>query len=77
MFGLFGRKDAAKEALIWDPAREEPVVKKSICMGEATVGFVDRATGKYRDVRKVTSAAEIALFAKETGLEPGKIRTIY
>ena len=76
---LFGRnrKKQAGETLNWDPKYEEPVVKKSICTGEATVGFVDRATGKYRDVKKVTSAAEIALFEEETGLEPGKIRTIY
>ena len=77
MFGLFGKKDAAKEALKWDPEKEEPVVHKSICTGETTVGFVDRATGKYHDVRKVTTPAEIALFCEETGVEPGKIRTIY
>ncbi len=77
LFGKIGKKGQGGEALKWDPAREEPVVKKSICTGEATVGFVDRATGRYRDVRKVTTPAEIALFAEETGVEPGKIRTIY
>ena len=76
MFG-FGSKKSSGNALSWDPSCEEPVVKKSICTGEATVGFVDKNTGKYRDIRKVTSPAEIEAFCQETGLTDGKIRTIY
>ncbi|MBP5186950.1 MAG: aspartate dehydrogenase [Clostridiales bacterium] len=76
MFGLFGKKEKI-EPIAFDPEKEEPVVKKSICTGEATVGFVERATGKYRDVRKVTSPLEIAAFCKQVGVEEGKIRTIY
>ena len=73
----FGSKKSSANALSWDPTREEPVVKKSICTGEATVGFVDKNTGKYRDVRKVTTPAEIEAFCKEAGLSDTKIRTIY
>lgn len=77
MFGSKAKKSSAN-ALSWDPAREEPVVKKSICTGEATVGFVDKNTGKYRDVRKVSTPAEIEAFCRETGLPAdAKIRTIY
>ena len=77
MFGKFSKKSSRKTLLSWDPAREEPVVKKSICTGEATVGFVDRATGKYRDVRKVTTQVEIDAFCQEVGLAQGSIKTIY
>ncbi|MBR5347788.1 MAG: aspartate dehydrogenase [Lachnospiraceae bacterium] len=77
MFGKFSKKSSPKALLSWDPSREEPVVKKSICTGEATVGFVDRATGKYRDVRKVTTQMEIEAFCREAGIEPGSIKTIY
>ena len=66
-----------KGELVWDPATEEPVVKKSICTGEATVGFVNRATGRYRDIRKVTTPTEIESFCREVGIEDGKIKTIY
>jgi len=73
---LFHRKEKT-ETLIWEKDHEEPAVHKSICTGETTVGFVDRATGRYRDVRKVTLPSEIEAFCRETGADPKKIKTIY
>ena len=68
---LFGKK----KTLQYDPAVSEPAVRKSICTGEMTVGFVDRATGKFHDVRLVDSQAGINEFMKEVGAE--SIKTIY
>ncbi len=73
---LFWKKEAPAKVL-FDSEKEEPVVHKSICTGETTVGFSDRATGRYRDVRKVMSASEIEAFCREVGVDPQKIRTIY
>ena len=64
-------------SIAFDPSKEEPVVKKSICTGEATVGFVDKNTGRYRDIRKVTSPVEIEAFCEEVGIDSKTIRTIY
>lgn len=64
-------------SVAFDPSKEEPVVKKSICTGEATVGFVDKNTGRYRDIRKVSSPVEIEAFCEEVGIDPQTIRTIY
>lgn len=72
---LFHRKKHLSVA--FDPLKEEPVIKKSICTGEATVGFVDKNTGHYRDIRKVTSPVEIEAFCEEVGIDPQTIRTIY
>ena len=72
---LFHRKKHLSVA--FDPLKEEPVVKKSICTGEATVGFVDKSTGHYRDIQKVTSPVEIEAFCEEVGIDPQTIRTIY
>ncbi|MBR3032639.1 MAG: aspartate dehydrogenase [Clostridiales bacterium] len=72
---LFHRK--APAPIPFDPSKEEPVVKKSICTGETTVGFADRATGHFRDVSKVTSLSEIREFCERTETDPVKIRTIY
>ena len=72
---IFHRKKHLSVA--FDPLKEEPVVKKSICTGEATVGFVDKNTGHYRDIRKVTSPVEIEAFCEEVGIDPQTIRTIY
>ena len=65
------------QSVAFDPSIEEPVVKKSICTGEATVGFVDKNTGHYRDIRKVTSPLEIEAFCEEVGIDPHTLRTIY
>ena len=65
------------QSVAFDLSKEEPVVKKSICTGEATVGFVDKNTGRYRDIRKVSSPLEIEAFCEEVGIDPKTIRTIY
>ncbi|MBR5418271.1 MAG: aspartate dehydrogenase [Clostridiales bacterium] len=64
-------------SIAFDPLKEEPVIKKSICTGEATVGFVDKNTGRYRDIRKVSSPVEIEAFCEEVEIDPKTIRTIY
>ncbi|MCR5057443.1 MAG: aspartate dehydrogenase [Clostridiales bacterium] len=64
-------------SVAFDREKEEPVIKKSICTGEATVGFVDKNTGHYRDIRKVNSPIEIEAFCEEVGIDPQTIRTIY
>ena len=61
----------------FDPEKEEPAIKKSICTGEATVGFVDRATGHFRDIQVVTTPLDIADFCRRTGTDPNSIKTIY
>ena len=66
-----------KNQLTYDKAKEEPVIKKSICTGETTVGFADKNTGKFRDIRRADSEKDIATFCRETGIDRDKIRTIY
>ena len=39
---MFGRKK--KPVKKYDPETQEPILKKSICTGEMTVGFVDKET---------------------------------
>ena len=68
---LFGKNRSLK----YDPAVSEPAVRKSICTGEMTVGFVDIKTGKFHDVRLVNSQAEVDAFLKEIGAD--RIKTIY
>ena len=72
---IFHKKQ--EKPIPFDPSKEEPAIKKSICTGEATVGFVDRATGHFRDIQVVRSPLDIAEFCRRTGTDPDKIRTIY
>jgi len=64
-----------KEALPYDPARQEPAVRRSICTGEMTVGFLDRDTGKFHEYMCVHTREELADFCRTLGVSD--IRTIY
>ena len=69
---LFKKK---KSALGYDPETQQPAVRKSICTGEMTVGFIDKATGKFTDLMRVDGQKGLEAFMKEIGAE--EIRTIY
>ena len=68
---MFGHK----KKITYDPETMEPAVKKSICTGETTVGFVEISTGRYHDLKLVSSQAEIDEFMRQTGVD--SIKTIY
>ncbi|MBR3017336.1 MAG: aspartate dehydrogenase [Clostridia bacterium] len=60
--------------LPYDPETQEPAVRRSICTGEMTVGFVDKATGKFHDLMMVDRQG-LEEFRRQTGVE--EVRTIY
>jgi len=61
----------------FDRQTQEPAIRKSICTGETTVGFVDLKTGHFSDYMKVTDSAQIDDFCRRTGTERERIRTVY
>ena len=69
---LFRKK---REVVSYDPAVQQPAVRRSICTGEMTVGFIDRATGKFTDLMRVDGQAELEAFMKRIGAE--EYKTIY
>ena len=69
---LFHKKQPAP--LPYDPNAQEPAVRRSICTGEMTVGFIDKATGKFHDLMLVDEQG-LEEFKRRTGCENPK--TIY
>ena len=69
---LFKRK---APSITYDPQTQQPAVRKSICTGEMTVGFIDIATGRFRDIMRVDGQAGLEAFMKEIGVN--EIKTIY
>ena len=61
----------------YDTQAQEPAIRKSICTGETTVGFIDLKTGHFSDYMKVTDSAQIDDFCRRTGTEREHIRTVY
>lgn len=69
---LFKKKQAP--VLTFDPQRQEPAVRKSICTGEMTVGYMDKATGAFHDLMMVDREG-LEEFKRQVGTE--NIKEIY
>ena len=69
---LFKRK---AQPINYDPDTQQPAVRRSICTGEMTVGFIDRATGKFTDLMRVDGQRGLEAFMREIGAE--EIKEIY
>ena len=69
--GIFKRKNG----LPYDPETQEPAVRKSICTGEMTVGFLDKRDGKFHELMMVRNRQELMEFCRSMGVED--IKTIY
>ena len=64
-------------AIPYDPETQRPAVRRSICTGEMTVGFIDRRTGRFRDYMLARDQRELEAFCRAVGVDPGEIETIY
>ena len=71
---LFRKKQVPE--MQYDPEKETPVIRSSICTGEKTAGFQDRKTGAFHDVMLIRSPADLQEFRRKYGIT-GEIRTIY
>ena len=69
---LFKRKKANE--IHFDPNTQQPAVRKSICTGEMTVGFIDKATGRFTDLMCVDREG-LEAFMRDIGVE--EIKTLY
>ena len=72
---LFSKKK--RPALPYDPQTQQPAVRRSICTGEMTVGFIDRDTGKFREYMLARDQAELEAFCRDVGVDAAQIKTIY
>ena len=70
----FFKKKQPMPAFQLDPATQEPAVRKSICTGEMTVGYIDKATGKFHDLMMVDREG-LEEFRRQVGAET--LREIY
>ena len=76
--GLFrrsGTERKLRESFTYDPEKQIPVIKSSICTGEKAAGFKDRKTGKFTEIMVINCEEDRDLFMKAYGLDD--ISTIY
>ena len=72
---LFKKRES--ETLQYDPNTQQPAVRKSICTGEMTAGFIDRETGRFRDIMRLDGQKGLEAFCRSVGVSADEIKTIY
>ena len=73
---LFGRKKERKSNSRFDPERYTPVIRCSICTGEQSAGFRDKATGRVEEIMLIRDGKDLAEFRAQYGIE-GEIEKVY
>ena len=61
----------------FDLEKQQPAVRRSICTGEMTAGYIDRATGKFHELLMVPDQRALEEYFKSRGVSPENVRTIY
>ena len=61
----------------FDLSTQQPAMRKSICTGEITVGYIDRATGKFHDMQLAASQQKAEAFFRDRGAGDQEIKVIY
>ncbi|MCR5278314.1 MAG: aspartate dehydrogenase [Lachnospiraceae bacterium] len=69
MFKLFSRKSAPMSVYDYDPEKEKPIIRASICNGEQVAGFKDRETGEFHEVMLIRNDQDLAEFKQAYGLD--------
>ena len=74
---MWFHREKKPETPPYDPARQQPAVRKSICTGEMTGGLLDRETGRFHELRLLRTEQDRQAFCKEMGVSPETLKTIY
>ena len=72
---FFRKKETPK--IPYDAAAQQPAVRRSICTGEMTVGFIDRESGRFQDYMLARNTQELLDFCNGTGITPEQLKTVY
>ena len=63
------RRKKRPERLPYDPARQQPVIRASICTGEQVGGLKDLQTGKFTDVMLIRDEEDLRAFQRMVGTD--------
>ena len=56
-------------AFSFDPTKEKPIIRASICTGEKVAGFKNLSTGAFRDVLLIRDGKDLRAFLDACGLD--------
>ena len=74
---FFHRRKQEPEAVNrFDPERYTPVIRRSICTGERSAGFRDKATGRTEEIMLIRDDRDLEAFRAQYEIE-GPIQEVY
>ena len=56
-------------AFSYDPSKEKPIIRASICTGEKVAGFKNLSTGAFRDVFLIRDSKDLKAFLESCGVD--------
>ena len=65
---MFWNRRKKPEARSYDPERQRPVIRCSICTGEEVAGFRDLDTGKFHEDRLIAAPQDLQDFLDQYGI---------
>ncbi len=68
---IFGKnkKTSSLPTYTFDPAKEKPIIRASICTGEQVAGFKDLVTGQFHEIMLIRGEKDLEDFKKAYGVE--------
>jgi hypothetical protein len=75
---MFGRKKQQPQKADYDPSRQYPAMRCSICTGEQVAGLKDRETGDFHELMLIRGDEDLASFRSMLNLaETDEIKKFY
>lgn len=68
---IFGKnkKTSSLPTYTFDPLKEKPIIRASICTGEQVAGFKDLVTGEFHEIMLIRGEKDLEDFKKACGVE--------
>ena len=63
------RKTSSVPSYDYDPAKEKPMIRASICTGEQVAGFKDLVTGEFHEIMLIRNEKDLEDFKKAFGVQ--------
>ena len=60
-----------------DLSAQRPAVRKSVCTGEMTGGYIDRETGKFHELELIRGPDGFSKFCESLNVKPSDVETFY
>ena len=72
IFNLFSKKfkkTSSVSTYSFDPSKEKPIIRASICTGEQVAGFKDLVTGEFHEIMLIRGEKDLEDFKKTYGVD--------